>query len=137
MTRLVRLVSDRRGATIIEFALLLPVLMLFVYGTFVIGQLFQANAGMQHALGEGARLATLCLNPSTTTGCAVASDDEIQAVMEERVFGTGSGEFTVNAPVDGTGWKLLSVTYEMPLDFLLFTGPEVSITRTKRVYTAG
>jgi Flp pilus assembly protein TadG len=137
MTRFVRLARDHRGATIIEFALLLPVLMLFIYGTFVIGQLFQANAGMQHALGEGARLATLCLNPNVTSGCTVPSDSENQGHISSKVFGTGNGTFTVNAPTGGTGFKELSVTYEMPMDFLLFSGPDVSITRTKRVYTAG
>jgi Flp pilus assembly protein TadG len=127
---------DSRGATIIEFALILPILILFVYGTFVVGMLFQANAGMQHALGEGARYTTLCLNPNIASGCTVPSDSQIQDRISETVFGTGSGTFTVNAPVSGTGFKELSVTYEMPMDFIFFTGPDVTITRTKLVYTA-
>jgi Flp pilus assembly protein TadG len=40
MMRLAHMVRDSRGAAIIEFALVLPVLVLFVYGTFVVGQLF-------------------------------------------------------------------------------------------------
>jgi Flp pilus assembly protein TadG len=134
--QIARLIRDGRGATIIEFALILPILILFVYGIFVVGLLFQANAGMQHALGEGSRYATLCLNPNVTTGCTVPSDTEIQDHISSKVFGTGNGTFTVNAPTSGTGFKELSVTYEMPMDFLLFSGPDVSITRTKRVYTA-
>lgn len=134
MSRLVRLVRNSRGATIVEFALILPALMLFVYGIFVVGQLFQANAGMQHALGEGARLATLCIQ--TSSGCAVPTDTQIQTKISSAVFGTGSGTFTVPTPTTGTGYKDLSVTYTMPMDFLLFTGPTVTVTRTKRVYTA-
>ncbi|HUG45538.1 MAG TPA: TadE/TadG family type IV pilus assembly protein [Sphingomicrobium sp.] len=137
MTRRTQLIRDTRGAGIIEFALILPALMLFVYGIYLVGQLFQANAGMQHALGEGARYATLCLNPNTAAGCTVPSDDQIRDHISSKVFGTGNGTFTVNAPTSGIGFKELSVTYEMPMDFLLFTAPNVSVTRTKKVYTAG
>lgn len=127
MSRIARIARDRSGATVIEFALILPVLVMFVYGIFVVGQLFQANAGMQHALGEGARTATLWPTPS---------DSVIQNRISSKVFGTGSGTFTVATPTSGTGFKDLSVTYTMPMDFLLFTGPTVTITRTKRVYLA-
>lgn len=127
MSRLGSLIRDIRGAAIIEFAIILPVLVLFVYGIFVVGQLFQANAGMQHALGEGARYATLYPTPT---------DAQIQGRVSSKVFGVGSGTFTVAAPANGTRYKDLSVTYSMPMDFLLFTGPTVTITRTKRVYTA-
>ena len=136
MKRLSRLLSDTRGAGIVEFALILPALMLFVYGIFIVGQLFQANAGMQHALGEGARYATLCLNPTPSMGCTVPSNTQIQSVITSKVFGTGSGTFTVATPVAGTGYRDLSVTYTMPMDFLLISGPTVSITRSKRVYVA-
>lgn len=136
MTCLVRLVRDSRGVAIIEFAILLPVLVLFIYGTFMVGQLFYANAGMQHALGEGARFATLCLNPTPAGGCTVPSDAQIQARMNERVFGSGMGNFTVNAPVQGSGYRDLSVTYTMPADFIFFSLPDVTMTQSKRVYTA-
>jgi Flp pilus assembly protein TadG len=136
MKQLFRLGSDNRGATIIEFALVLPALVLFIYGIFIVGQLFSANAGMQHALGEGARYATLCLNPTPSMGCTVASDSQIQARISSKVFGTGSGTFTVATPVAGSGYRDLSVTYTMPMDFLFFSGPNVTLTRTKRVYTA-
>ena len=55
----------QRGAAVIEFALTVPILVLIIYGIFQVGLLFQANAGMQHALGEGARYATLCMPTST------------------------------------------------------------------------
>ena len=58
---------DESGAAIIEFALSVPILVTMIYGIFELSQLFEANAGMQHALGEGARFATLCI--PTSTGC--------------------------------------------------------------------
>ena len=68
---------DERGVAVIEIAIVLPVLILFIYGIFQIGILYQANAGMQHALGEGARYATLCR--PVTGGCNVATNAEITA----------------------------------------------------------
>ena len=44
---------DERGAAVIEMAIVLPVLILFIYGIFQVGILYQANAGMQHALAKG------------------------------------------------------------------------------------
>jgi Flp pilus assembly protein TadG len=127
MIRLAHMVRDSRGAAIIEFALVLPVLVLFVYGTFVVGQLFEANAGMQNALGEGARYATIYPTPGV---------DQIRAKIAANTFGTSAGTFTVAPPVPGTGYMDLSVTFSTPTNFIFFSGPTVSITKTKRVYTA-
>ena len=45
-----------------------------IYGIFKVGLLFHANAGIQHALGEGARYATVCI-PSPT-GVQLHTDAE-------------------------------------------------------------
>lgn len=118
---------DERGAAVIEMAIVLPVLILFIWGIFQIGIMFQANAGMQHALGEGARLATIFPTPSDTA---------IQTRINDRVFGTSPGTFTVPAPTNSAGFKTLSVTYSQPTNFLFFPGPTISITKTKKVYVA-
>ena len=55
---------DRRGATAVEFALIAPVLIAFLLGVAQLGVLFFANAGLQNALAEGARLATIFPRPS-------------------------------------------------------------------------
>ena len=55
MKLLTLLRRDQDGAAAVEMALALPVLVSMIYGIFQVGLLYQANAGMQHALGEGAR----------------------------------------------------------------------------------
>ena len=88
-----------RGAAAIEFALVVPILVLFIYGIFQVGLLFQASAGMQHALGEGARYATLCI--PTGTGCNTRTDAELVTRMSNKVFGMNIGTFstpTVTTP---------------------------------------
>ena len=52
MTLFKRLKRNQRGAAVIEIAIALAVLITFIYGIFQMGTLYQANAGMQHALGE-------------------------------------------------------------------------------------
>ena len=130
MTRMLkRLWADESGANIIEFAIALPVLTVFIYGIFVVGKLFEAQAGMQHALGEAARYATLFPTPT---------DDELKAKMAAKKFGvTGNGG--VLSPLSITtaaNAKTLSLTYTQQTNFLLFRGPNVSITRSKKVYLA-
>ena len=129
----------QRGAAAVEFALSVPILVLFIYGIFEIGLLFQANAGMQHALGEGARYATLCI--PTATGCNIHTDTEVVTRMSSKVFGMNVGTFgtptvTTPATTSCTHCKDLSVTYTVTPSFLLFNGPPISLTRTKRVYQA-
>jgi len=130
MTKLFRrLLRDERGANVIEFALVLPVLTVFIYGIFVVGKLFEANAGMQHALGEAARYATIYPTPT---------DAQLTARMSAKKFGTNTMGGTLSAlsiSTSGTT-KTLSLTYSQPTDFLLFDGPNVSITRSKKVYLA-
>jgi hypothetical protein len=135
--KLLRLLCrDQRGAAVIEIAIVLPVLILFIYGIFQIGILFQANAGMQHALGEGARLATLC-RPTTGGGCNVPTDAEIQNRMNGVVFGTRPGTFVIDPPSTTANRVMtLRVNYSQPTNFLFFEGPTVNISREKIVYLA-
>lgn len=122
----------QKGAAAIEFAIAVPILITFIYGIFQVGLLFEANAGMQHALGEGARLASLY---DTTTTDHVATDTAIKAKMNAKLFGQNDGTYTVADPVSGTGYKTLSITYTRSMNFLFFTGPTVTVTRSKKVYT--
>ncbi len=142
MTKFRSMLRDQAGAAAIEFALAVPVLVVMIYGIFQIGIAFQASAGMQHALGEGARLATICQNPTADGICGVATEAQIKAKINAKVFGTGVGTFsdpTVTTPLstDCTSCRDMSVTFTMPTSFLLFPGPTINLTRSKRVYVAG
>ena len=124
---------DQRGAAAAEMALALPVLITMIYGIFQVGLLYQANAGMQHALGEGARLATLCI-PSGNT-CNPPSDTAIKSRMSAKLFGKSDGTFTVNNPTVGTGYRDLSISYSRSMNFIFFRGPTITLNRSKRAYT--
>ena len=129
MRRLRQLLGDRTGSAVVEFAVAVPVLVSMVWGIFQIGILYQANAGMQHALGEAARYATIYPTPD---------DSQIQAKITSAKFGLGNGtwgepEIVTDATADT---KTITVSYTQPTDFLFFAGPTVTLGATKVVYLA-
>ena len=123
--------SDRRGAAVIEMAFALPVLIVLMWMIVQLGLVFRAMSGIQHGLGEGARMATL--SPKKT-------DAAIQQKITDAVYGIGPGSFTIATPAsgtaDGANYLDLQVTYTQPTDLLLFPGPTINVTRSKRVWTA-
>jgi Flp pilus assembly protein TadG len=130
--------TDDRGAAVVEMAISLPILVTMIYGVFTLGQLFESNAGIQHALGEGSRYANLCL--SVTNGsCTMPTSTQIAARVNSKLFGTRNGTFdapTVDTSTATSGYITVTVTYHQTMNFLMFTGPAVTITRSKRVYLA-
>ena len=134
MKRINILSQDERGAAVVEFALCVPLLVSMIYGIFEFSQLYWANAGMQHALGEGARLATL-YDASTTDH--VPTDTAITAKMNAKLFGPVDGTFNVQAIVTAPSPahnKTLTITYQRAMNFLFFA-TTITLTRSKVVYT--
>lgn len=134
MIKFSTLKRNERGAAAIEFAIAVPILVLLIYGIFRIGLLYQANAGMQHALGEGARMATLCTPTGTT--CTTPTNDQLKARMTSKLFGKGDGTFTVQEPGTGAGYRDLRITYVKKMNFLFINGPTITLNREKRAYVA-
>ncbi len=134
-----RLKRDQTGVATIEMAFALPVLIVMIWMFVQFAQIYRALSGIQHPLGEGARYATLCLLPSSA-GCATPAADDIKAKITAAVYGIGPGTFNIVEPVSGnsgTGKYFdLSVTYTQPTDLLLFPGPTINVSRSKRVWVA-
>ena len=122
---------DERGAAVIETAFALPALIIMVWAVVQLGLVFRAMSGIQHALGEGARLATLYPQPS---------DDAIHDKIEDVVYGIGPGTFTIEEPVPGTengsAYLDLEVSYTQDTDMLFLPGPTITVSRSKRVWVA-
>lgn len=128
MKTLSRLWADDTGATIVEIAFALPVFLTFIWAVVQLGLVFRANAGIQNALGEGARFATLFPTPA---------DSDITARMMATVDGIGPGTFTPTLVSNTTQrYRDLTVTYSQPTDLIMFRGPTIVITRRKRVWVA-
>jgi len=131
MKLLKKLRRDQSGAAVIETAFALPCLVLLVWMVVQLGLVFRAMSGIQHALGEGARLATLYPQPT---------DDAIHDKIEAAVYGIGPGEFDIAEPVPGTdngnAYLDLSVSYTQETNMLVMPGPTITVSRSKRVWVA-
>jgi len=130
MTRRLRALRSRRdGSAAVEFALAVPLMILFLAGISQVGILFAANAGLQQALGEGARFATLYPRPD---------DSAVTARVQKAAFALNS--HYLSAPVlthgtsNGVPYIDISLTYRPPTNFVFFQGPTLSITRSRRAY---
>jgi hypothetical protein len=112
-------------------AFALPILVMLLWMMIQLGLVFRAMSGIQHALGEGARAATLWPVPTNET---------IEDKMEAAVYGIGPGDFTIVDPVagtaDGSNFLDLQVTYTQDTDLLFLPGPTISVSRSKRVWVA-
>lgn len=139
MTQRRPLLRDEQGATTIEVAFALPVFIIMMWALLQFGLIFRASAGIQQALGEGARYATLCLNP-TSTGCSSPTAADIKAKIAQSVYGVGPGTFTVAEPVSGKSgtskYYDLTVSYSQATTLLILPGPVVNVSRSKRVWIA-
>jgi len=134
MKAIKKLARNERAASAIEFAVAAPIIVAMIYGIFTLGQLFEADAGMQHGLGEGARYATLCLSPTAAGVCTVPTDTQITNKVTSKLYGPASN-LTPTITTDTTAkTKTISLTYTTTPSFLFFNGPVVSMTRSKVVY---
>jgi Flp pilus assembly pilin Flp len=122
---------DDKGAAAIEMAFAFPILIMLIWMIIQLGLVLRAMAGIQHALGEGARLATIWPVPGT---------DAIKDKMNDAVYGIGPGDFDIPDPVpgkaDGSDYLDLEVTYSQATDLLIIPGPTIQVSRTKRVWRA-
>jgi TadE-like protein len=135
-----RLARNENGVAAIEMAFSLPILIVMIWMFVQLAQMYRALAGIQQALGEGARFATLCDNPSIL-GCTTPDADAVKDKINNSVYGIGPGTFNVPQPVlitSGTSsYYDLKVNYTQPTDMLLFSGPTINVSRSKRVWVAG
>jgi hypothetical protein len=118
----IRLRRSERGAELVEFALILPLLIFIILGLVDFGFMFQRFEVVTNAAREGARMATL-------PGYAAA---DVQARVQSYLTNGGVDATTLNTTVSVTSvsipagaglalpGKRVQVTYASPY---LFLGP--------------
>ena len=101
---------DDTGAQLVEFALVVPVLLLIVLGVINFGYLYGQKLSLNQAVREGARMAVV---PGTDNGASVDSQGEIQTIVRNSTgglvdptavavtlsAGSGCGGLTVGDPL--------------------------------------
>lgn len=134
-----RLSRNERGVAAIEIAFALPILIIMIWMFIQLALVYRALAGIQQALGQGARYATLCLNP-TYSGCSAPDTTSVKNLIATSVYGIGPGTFTVEDPIVGNAgtskYYDLKVDYTQPTSMLFVPGPTIQVSRSKRVWIA-
>ncbi len=108
--------SRQRGQTLVEFALLLPVLILLVLAIFEFGRAFYAYSTVANAAREAARFGTV--DPTNTQGIRDAAKNKSVAL------GLQDGDILVSCPDDngsctdnGSGNNLITHRIQVTINY--------------------
>jgi Flp pilus assembly pilin Flp len=104
---------DQDGAAAVEFALLLPLLVLLLFGLIQFGLAFNTKIQATNAAREGARMAVVGIDNWTDVGGGL---DFWQAV--QQTAGVGDIDNCVLNTTDVVGGTL-TVTFDYPLDLVI------------------
>ncbi|MGY1610110.1 MULTISPECIES: TadE/TadG family type IV pilus assembly protein [unclassified Geodermatophilus] len=118
-------VRDERGASVVEFALILPVLLVLVLGIAEFGHAFQVQGTLTAAAREGARAMALQNDPAAARNAVRAAAPTLDPAIT-------NGQITVTpAACPPTGTANVRVTVDYPMPFLTdFFGASIDLTGT-------
>lgn len=126
---MMRLAKNQRGVGAIEFGLALPPFLVLLMGALQLGIVACARTGLQHAVDEGARYATIFPTPT---------DAQIIARVKAKRFGLDPAYMpdpTISHGTQyGVGYTEITATYARPLNFLVYQTRPISVTYTRRAY---
>jgi Flp pilus assembly protein TadG len=124
MKRPMRMFNER-GASAVEFALLLPLLMMILFGIIEFGMALYRQAILTNASREGARLGIVQSVPTITSG---QINTRIDAYLTAAGIAPGSVTRAISPIVSVTGTPV-TVTLTLPYTFVVLPGL-TSITPT-------
>jgi Flp pilus assembly protein TadG len=116
-----------RGATVVEFAFIVPLLIVLVLGIAEFGRAFQVSGTLSAAAREGVRVMALQNDPAA----ARAAVRNAAPALDPAVTNTQITITPASCPVNGTGNTTVRVTVTYPLPFITgFFGSGLDLTGT-------
>jgi Flp pilus assembly protein TadG len=109
MHKLTRLIADRRGGAVLEFAVIGPMLFVLVLGAIDMGRMFYVRQNLEYATEEAARY--FMLNPTSTTSAVTSY---LRATMLGGVGSSISVSYTDTLNCNGNSsvtCTMVSATY--------------------------
>ncbi|CRK81535.1 TadE/TadG family type IV pilus assembly protein [Neobacillus massiliamazoniensis] len=100
--------KSEKGQSLVEFALLLPVLVLLLFGIIDFGRIFHAYLTIDHAGREAARTASIGKDTTTIKNTAVSDASSIRLTADQ--VGVTPGTLSSGSNVT------ITITY--PINFL-------------------
>ena len=122
-------IRDESGGSLIEFAIIAPLLFVILFGIIEFGILLYDKAMITNASREGARAGivfdTALRNDDHTVNAAAVMtkvSEVITGYCSDNLISFGSGsDLTVGVSVGGEAGQPLSVTVNYPFQFLFFS----------------
>ena len=130
---------DNKGQSLVELALVLPILLLIVFGVLDLGRIFFATIGLTNAAREGVRYLTLHANDISNPGGSFAGSKA--AALGEANYGgipSSSVQVTVscinddddNKACDSGTPATVTVTYNFDLIMGWILPSPIALTRS-------
>jgi len=112
--------NREEGASLVEFALIMPFLVLLLMGVVEFAWLFGQHLDVRQAAREGARLASINhpTGPSTSTNRTSTNTDSLVGAICDRMNDSTGAEITITAETSGAQKEEVSVTAAAPGDTL-------------------
>lgn len=123
--------ADRSGASAVEAAFAVPVIVALVMGILQIGMFFLANAGLRQGVESGARFASIYPTPDDTA---------IVARARANAYGMDTTRMAITTPVRGTdatnGQRFIEISgsYPYTFNFIFFNSSAITLRYSRRVY---
>jgi Flp pilus assembly protein TadG len=123
---------DQRGVTAVEFALICPIFFGLLIGISQLGMLFFAAADLRNAVASGARRAQVFPRPSTTV-ISQTIQNRFVNLRGDRLTGPN---ITYANDANGFNYADIAVSYAVPLNFVIYVPPPITLTERRRVFLA-
>lgn len=127
--RLNTLRRNTRGASAIEFALVVPFLVLLLVGMAQMGRLYLAHAGLRNLVADSARFASVAPRPT---------DAQIKARLRSGGFGLDQAQLSepnVSYGAEGNAnWAMIEQRYSFQLDFIFWRPAPMQLVEQRRVF---
>ncbi|NTU88636.1 MAG: hypothetical protein HGA54_01855 [Actinobacteria bacterium] len=112
-----RFMEKEEGQSLVEFALILPIMLLLIVAVIDFGWYFYAKANFNNASRESARM--LAVDPDTSLAVTAAQnylDDFGMAIVTVSIQDVGGGEREAVVTVEGSVSPLVGLIYNEPID---------------------
>jgi Flp pilus assembly protein TadG len=108
--------NRERGAVAVEFAIILPVLLLLIMGIIEFGRVYNTQISLTHAAREGVRVMAISNNPATARAATINAATSIKPALT-------NADIAVTPTLCSTGAKA-TVTISYTLSSMTgFAGP--------------
>jgi Flp pilus assembly protein TadG len=127
---------DERGASAVEFAFIVPLLIVLVLGIAEFGHAFQVQGTLSAAAREGVRAMALRNDPADARDVVQNAASSLNpgitdAQIDITVLAGGTSTTAESCPTTGAGDTAVRLTIDYPMPFLTgFFGASVDLTGT-------